>query len=117
MHNFGHFRYLECTHLDGEGQPCGDVTVWDDIQFPFDPALRDSENAEVVHSAAARSQEIEESYSIDASGTVTITVSNLTADYERVYRLGRWASKDAPVTPAKTRMRHVPRKQAEGRRR
>ena len=117
MHNIGHFRYLECTHLDEEGQPCGDVTLWDAIQFPFDPALRDSDGVEVAHSPAARSHEIEETYSIDASGTVTITITNLTAGYERVYRLGRWASKDAPVTPAKARMRHVPRKQAEGRRR
>lgn len=117
VHNIGHFRYLECTHLDGYGQPCGDVTLWDDIQFPFDPALVEAETAEVTHSAAARAQQIEESYSIDASGTVTITITNLTSDYERVYRLGRWASKDAPVAPAKPRMRHVARKQAEGRRR
>ena len=117
VHNIGHFRYLECTHLDDEGQPCGDVTLWDAIQFPYDPALQDSDGAEIAHSPAALSQDIEESYSIDASGTVTITITNLTADYDRVYRLGRWASKDAPVTPAKARMRHVPRKQAEGRRR
>jgi molecular chaperone DnaK (HSP70) len=117
VHNIGYFRYLECTHLDDEGQPCGDVTLWDAIQFPYDPALQDLDGAEVAYSPAALSQDIEESYSIDASGTVTITIANLTADYERVYRLGRWASKDAPVTPAKARMRHVPRKQAEGRRR
>ena len=85
--------------------------------FPFDPALQDSESAEVAHSPAAMSHEIEESYSIDASGTVTITIANLTAGYKRSLSPGRWASKDAPVTPAKARMRHVPRKQAEGRRR
>jgi molecular chaperone DnaK (HSP70) len=117
VHNIGHFRYLECSHVDNEGQPCGDVTLWDAIQFPFDPALKDSDSAEVEHSAAARSHQIEETYSIDASGTVTITIANLTANYSRAYRLGRWASKDAPVTPAKARMRHVTRKQAEGRRR
>jgi hypothetical protein len=117
VHNLGHFRYLECSHLDSANQPRGDVTVWDEIQFPFDPALRDVESATVQHSAAAQSQEIEEKYSIDASGTVTIAISNLTAGYEREYRLGRWAAKDALVTPAKPRMRHQPRKQAEGRRR
>ena len=117
VHNIGHFRYLECTHLDGEAQPCGDVTVWDDIQFPFDPGLLDTDSAEIAHSAAARSHEIEETYSIDASATVTITIANLTAGYQRAYRLGRWASKDAPMTPTKARMRHAPRKQAEGRRR
>jgi hypothetical protein len=71
----------------------------------------------VEHSLEAQSQEIEETYSIDASGTVTITITNLSADYERTYRLGRWASKDALVSPTKARMRHATRKQAEGRRR
>jgi molecular chaperone DnaK (HSP70) len=117
VHNIGHFRYLECSHLDNESQPRGDVTVWDEIQFPFDPALRDAENAAVVYSDAAPSQEIEETYLIDASGTVTIVITNRTAGYKRTYRLGRWASKDALVTPAKARMRHGTRKQAEGRRR
>ncbi len=59
------------------------MTVWDEIQFPFDPALQDAEAVEVAHSAAARSHEIEENYSIDASGTVTITIANLTAGYQR----------------------------------
>ena len=117
VHNLGHFRYLECSHLDDEGHPRGDVTVWDEIQFPFDPALRDVDTALVEHSLEAQSQEIEETYSIDASGTVTITITNLSADYERTYRLGRWASKDALVSPTKARMRHATRKQAEGRRR
>ncbi len=67
--------------------------------------------------AEAQSQEIEEKYSSDASGTVTITITNLSAGYQRKYRLGRWASKDALVSPAKTRMRHAGKKQAEARRR
>jgi molecular chaperone DnaK (HSP70) len=117
VHNLGHFRYLECSHLDDECQPRGDVTVWDEIQFPFDPALRDADGALVERSAAAQSQEIEERYSIDASGTVSITITNLSAGYQRTYSLGRWAAKDAPVTPAKARLRHATRKQAEGRRR
>jgi molecular chaperone DnaK (HSP70) len=117
VHNFGHFRYLECSHLDDERQPRGDVTVWDEVQFPFDPALRDADSAPVEPSAAAQSQEIEEKYSIDASGTVTITITNLSAGYQRTYSLGRWAAKDAPISPAKARMRHATRTQAEGRRR
>jgi molecular chaperone DnaK (HSP70) len=117
VHNLGHFRYLECSHLDNESQPRGDVTVWDEIQFPFDPALRDVDSVAVEHSAAAQSQEIEETYSIDASGTVTITITNLSAGYQRIYSLGRWAAKDALITPAKARMRHATRKPAEGRRR
>jgi molecular chaperone DnaK (HSP70) len=92
VHNVGHFRYLECSHLGGDGQPAGDVTVWDEIQFPFDPALREANGVPIVHSDAAPSQQIEEKYSSDASGAVTVTISNTTAGYERQYRLGRWAS-------------------------
>jgi molecular chaperone DnaK (HSP70) len=117
VHNVGHFRYLECSHLDEHNQPRGDVTVWDEIRFPFDPELEDEEHAPVEHSSAAHSQDIEEKYSVDASGTVTITISNLSAGYHRTYRLGRWAAKDAVVAPAKPRLRHPSKKQAEGRRR
>jgi len=38
-HNIGHFRYLECSRLDQEGQPVGEITNWEQIQFPFDPQL------------------------------------------------------------------------------
>ena len=41
VHNIGHFRYLECSQLSSDGRPCGDITVWDDIRFAFDPALRE----------------------------------------------------------------------------
>lgn len=115
VHNVGHFRYLECSHLGEDGQPAGDVTVWDEIRFPFDPALRDQDGAKVEHCEAARSQEIEEKYSSDASGTVTVSIANLTAGYQRQYRLGRWASSDAPVTPVKAQGGHRRRKLEIGR--
>ena len=84
------------------------MTVWDEIQFPFDPALRDAgQRAGGSIRQAAQSQEIEEKYSIDASGTVTITITNLTAGYERKYRLGRWAVEGcARQSRPKPRMRH-----------
>lgn len=100
VHNVGHFRYLECSQLSDAGQPAGDVTVWDEIQFPFDPALQNTNGAVVAHSDAAALQQIEERYSSDASGTVTVTIANLTAGYNRQYQLGRWASHDTPrVSP------------------
>ena len=40
VHNIGHFRYVEAARIGEDGQPSGDLTLWDDIQFPFDPALR-----------------------------------------------------------------------------
>ena len=112
VHNVGHFRYLECSHLSDDGQPSGDVTVWDEIRFPFDPAVANSNGVAVARSEAAPHQQIEEKYSSDASGTVTVTITNLTAGYQRQYKLGRWAAESAPVVPAKPRSRHTRRKPA-----
>jgi molecular chaperone DnaK (HSP70) len=114
VHNVGHFRYLECSQINDDEQPAGDVTVWDEIRFPFDPALQDSNGVAVERSDAAKSQQIEERYSGDASGTVTVTITNLTAGYERQYRLGRWAAQDAPSAPVKPRATHRRRKPGSG---
>ncbi len=105
VHNIGDFRYLECSHLDESGQPTGDVTVWDEIRFPFDPGLRNmnGEAVSVSYSDSAASQAIEETYTCDASGTVGVTIANLTSDYRRDYRLGRWAAKESAIAPGKKR--------------
>ncbi|MBV8818836.1 MAG: Hsp70 family protein [Acidobacteriaceae bacterium] len=112
VHNIGDFRYLECSHLDEDGQPTGDVTIWDEIRFPFDPALHSMNGgiaaAQVLHSPIAPSQMIEELYTCDASGTVTVTITNLTSGYVRNYRLGRWAAKAATITPVKRRRTKAP---------
>ena len=112
VHNVGHFRYLECSHLTEEGQPAGDVTVWDEIRFPFDPAFVHSNGVPVAKSDAAPHQQIEEKYYSDSSGTVTVTITNLTAGYQRQYKLGRWSAQSAPVVPAKTQTSHTRRKRA-----
>ncbi len=119
VHNIGDFRYIECSHLDNGGQPTGDVTVWDEIRFPFDPALAEARagvpsgpsgsgnghDVPVMHSPSAMSQLIEETYKCDASGTVGVTITNLTSGYTREYRLGRWAAKEAAITPGKRKRR------------
>ncbi|MGD0437686.1 MAG: Hsp70 family protein [Bryobacteraceae bacterium] len=121
VHNVGHFRYLECSHLTDSGEPAGDVTVWDEIQFPFDPALSDAQAVQVAHSDVARQQHIEEKYSSDASGTVTVTITNMSAGYQRQYQLGRWAARAEPLVVATHRTRNGKRKavatKAEARRR
>jgi hypothetical protein len=103
VHNLGDFRYLEATQVGADGQPSGDITVWDEILFPFDPTLADTRSLEslpVGHSDRAAIQQIEEQYACDAAGVVTVTIRNLTAHYGREYRLGRWSGKKAVVTPA-----------------
>jgi molecular chaperone DnaK (HSP70) len=108
VHNVGHFRYLECTHLTEEGRPAGDITIWDDIRFPFDPSLRDHASLEQVsvgYLSNGHRTEAEESYSCDGSGEVTVTIANLPEGYNRSYRLGRWASSDALVVPGRKKAR------------
>ena len=118
VHNVGDFRYLECSHLSAAGEPAGDVTVWDEIHFPFDPSLRDR-NGELIpvsYSPALAAQQIEESYTCDASGTVGVAITNLTAGYRRDYRLGKWSAKDALISPGKPKRKNPVPSKAGGRR-
>jgi molecular chaperone DnaK (HSP70) len=103
VHNVGDFRYLEAAHVGEDGQPSGDITVWDEILFPFDPSLAENgalEGVAVEHFPAAYQQWIEERYSCDSAGVVSVDIRNLSSNYGREYRLGRWSSKTAVVRPA-----------------
>lgn len=106
VHNVGHFRFLEASAINADGQPDGDIALWDDILFPFAPFLKDNEQLETVYvsySDAASMQDIEESYECDSTGAVTVTIRSLTAGYERVYKLGRWSDKASVLKPGKKR--------------
>jgi molecular chaperone DnaK (HSP70) len=108
VHNIGHFRYLECTHLTDDGRPAGDITIWDDIRFPFDTSLRDNaalDQVTVGYLTNGHRCEAEESYACDHSGAVTVTIANLPEGYNRSYRLGRWATSDALVVPGRKKTR------------
>ena len=95
VHNIGHFRYVEATRIGADGQPSGDLTLWDDIQFPFDQALRAADDltlVDVSRKGEGAGTEVEEEYSCDASGIVKVTIRNRSAAYHREYTLGRWSS-------------------------
>jgi len=103
VHNVGDFRYLEASQVSGDGQPSGDITVWDEILFPFDPSLageRALESQPVGRNDLAAAQQIEEQYACDAAGVVTVTIRNLTSHYGREYKLGRWSGKTAVIRPS-----------------
>ncbi|MCU0257130.1 MAG: Hsp70 family protein [Vicinamibacterales bacterium] len=105
-HNLGHFRYLECSHLAPDGRPSGDLTLWDEIRFPLVPSLTgvtDLSKVEVVHDPTAATQQIEETCQVEAGGSVTVTLSNLTAGYARAYRLGHWGERAEPLRPTRRR--------------
>jgi hypothetical protein len=113
VHNLGHFRYIECSHRADDGKPTGDIAVWDEIRFPFDPALSEAADLQTVavnHSPGVENQCIRERYTCSPSGAVEVEISNITSGYTRRYRLGRWAGKDTPIVPGKKR-----KSRAEGR--
>src|SRR5258707_15293376 len=104
FHNIGHFRFLECTHRSPLGAPSGEVALWDEIRFPFDPALAsapDLHTTAVAHSPEASAQLIEERYECDSGGSLTVTIANRTAAYSRTYSLGRWSLNSKSVKPVR----------------
>ncbi|MBM4281937.1 MAG: Hsp70 family protein [Deltaproteobacteria bacterium] len=88
-HNVGHFRYVECSRVDGAGDPVGDVVPVGDILFPFDAALRDQTSlVDVTVQRTDAGPEVEESYRIDPAGLVAVTITDLARGYTRAYTLG-----------------------------
>jgi molecular chaperone DnaK (HSP70) len=106
-HNIGHFRYLECSHLDEHGQPLGEISNWDEIRVAYDPQLRGKEDltAVAVERRGPRGEVlIEEEYTCDASGGVKVHISDKMADFGHEYRLGRWSKGAKPGRPGKTKL-------------
>ncbi len=103
IHNLGHFRFLECTHRTDDGVPTGEVTLWDDIRFPFEPGLESSNlhQTAVQISPGAAGQHLQEVYECDASGAITVRIANCSSGYSQTFRLGRWSEQanEKPVKP------------------
>src|SRR5215510_844915 len=89
IHNIGHFRYLECSRVDPAGQPQGDLAPWDEILFPFDPALRSNEDLQdaSVNRVRDHSHVVEEVYSCDHNGIIEVEIKDADNGFSRRYRL------------------------------
>ena len=92
-HNIGDFRYLECSRVDQAGQPQGDIAPWDEIVFPFDPALQSGDGLPngLKDMAITRGHSygniVEEVYSCDANGIIEVEIADTTNGFSRRYRL------------------------------
>jgi molecular chaperone DnaK (HSP70) len=90
-HNIGRFRFVECAHLDPRGVPHGEVTLFQDIFFPFDRRIRSAgENvADVpVFRMSGEGPLIQEEYAITPHGIVQVTITDLDTGYQRAYDVG-----------------------------
>ncbi len=106
VHNIGHFRYLECSHRDPDGQPVGDLQSGTRSGSPSIPRCRTKPTSRPLRWCTAMPQPGSASKNATIAtpgGTVTVTILNLTSNYERGYRLGRWAGKDGRVVPGRRR--------------
>ena len=101
-HNIGHFRFLECSALKSAHQPDGDVVAWDEVYFPFDPALAEAgqclERKEIRRWRKAQSICVEEVYQCDAEGIITVTISNQTMGQSRTFRIRQEAQPSSPMS-------------------
>lgn len=88
-HNVGHFRFIECGWLDGEGHPSGDIKPFADVLFPFDPKLRGSTDLRRVPIARTpvEGPEIEEQYSISEYGSVELTILDRSSGYTQNFKI------------------------------
>lgn len=93
-HNLGHFRFVECSRVDEMGQPKGDITLWEDIYFPFAADLeREQALAKVqVLRTQTREELIEEIYTCDASGIIEVQIINHATRHQRTSLLQRLSS-------------------------
>jgi len=87
-HNIGHFRFVECGRLSG-GRPDGDITPWDEVRFPFDPALRGRDLTDEPVRRVDGGSEVEERYVCSETGAVEVEVRTLADGYARRFRLAR----------------------------
>jgi molecular chaperone DnaK (HSP70) len=91
IHNIGQLRYLECSSLGEEGEPEGDIALWRDVYFPYDPSLRnrrDLRKIPVLLCPELSSQEVIETYEYNDQGLIRVEIENRTSGYRKLFNLG-----------------------------
>lgn len=94
-HNIGYFRYLECSRLDESGQPVGEITNWEHIQFPFDPQLWGRSDLAIEPIKSLNGQDglvAKEEYTCDANGNLRVKISAEPSGNVREFSIGQLAA-------------------------
>lgn len=89
-HDLGHLRYLECSDLTTDGKPAGSVRAWSDVLFPYEPSLAPDQALD-GHRVQARPDLahawVEERYSCDADGVITVEMERLSDRRQRRFEI------------------------------
>ena len=95
VHNIGHFRFLECSRLDEKGQPVGEITNWEQIQFPFDAQLWGGVDLAAERVGPMRVQDglvAREEYTCDSNGDLRVKISVQPSGNAREFLIGQLAT-------------------------
>lgn len=94
-HDIGRFRFVEVSGVDERGAPSGDIAPFTEIDFPFDPQLRDGRDLSTLEPKRTEpGPSIEECYRIDANRVVHIRITDLDTGFAMDARLD---GQQAPV--------------------
>lgn len=91
-HAVGRLRFVECTDLDHNRTPGGEVTPWDCVLFPYDPGLVECDDLSPYLDKKGdhlATDEIVETYEYAATGLLRVQIENKTHGYAREYVLGK----------------------------
>ena len=89
-HNLGHFRFVECARVE-QGRPEGNLALWDEVLFPFDPRLREVRDlASVpVRRLDRDGPQVEETVRCDAAGELEVQLRVLDDGFSNTVRIAR----------------------------
>jgi molecular chaperone DnaK len=89
-HNLGHFRFVECARIDG-GRPEGNLAMWDEVLFPFDPRLRGVRDLMAIPVARLERDgpTVEETVRCDAAGELEVQLRVLEDGFSNTVRIAR----------------------------
>jgi molecular chaperone DnaK (HSP70) len=91
VHNIGLLRYLECSSLGKAEEPAGDIALWRDVYFAYDPKLRnrkDLSKISIEKHPGVSSQEVIEAYEYNEQGVIQVEIENKTSGYKKLFTLG-----------------------------
>ncbi len=92
-HNLGHLRYLECTAINSQGLPAGNVRAWSDILFPYDPSISmaaDVGASEILPTDQFVDEAVCEVYRCDSDGVITVELRRPVGQQARTYEVFRY---------------------------
>lgn len=90
-HDLGWYRFVEYTSTDPDGVPRSEVVPYGDLVVPFDPALQALTDVDLRSLPVHRTDQgplVEERYTVDPHGIVTVTVTDLDTGYSVSRTLG-----------------------------